>query len=129
VIGDYYYYQHENIYYLGPIDYEELPKYGNCFDVCIMAWKAAEWINNSNPCKTLEYLALGKPIVANSIPELVKNYSEFIYFADNPADFVKCAKRAVDEDNQTLQQRRKKIAALNDWDYKYNDLIKMLNKE
>jgi glycosyltransferase involved in cell wall biosynthesis len=129
VTGNYSYYQHPNIHYLGPIDYSELPKYAALFDICIMAWRPAEWISNSNPCKTLEYLALGKPIVSSPIPELQNNYPDLIYFAETPLNFVECAKYALEINNAALITKRKQVAEENDWSTKYLMLKSLISNK
>ena len=96
-----------------------------------MAWKPAEWINNSNPSKTLEYFAMGKPIVSNTIPELKNRFSDFMYFADSPEDFVKMTGKAFSENNDNLIKNRIDIARKEDWESKYNyvlNLVEKLNK-
>lgn len=118
--------KHKNIKFIGSIDYQLLPSYAMVFDVCIMAWKPGKWIENCNPSKTFEYLSLGKPIVSVSIPELKYKLSEYILFADEPNEFyVKC-KQAYDSLNEEDIVRRKEIAKQNDWEKKFNQLIKKM---
>lgn len=123
ITGDYTNCKHKNIHFLGPIPYQDLPDYASGFDICIMAWKPAVWINNCNPSKTLEYLAMGKPIVSNTIPEIKERFGEFIYFADEPMEFVKKAKFALSNNNEYLISLRKKIAFKEDWDQKIERIL------
>lgn len=105
----------ENVHFMGPRSYKELPKYASAFDVCIMAWKPAAWINNCNPKKTLEYMALGKPIISMTISQIKNQFNEFIYFADDPKTFVNSIKLALSEDSQKRIEERKDEARKNDW--------------
>ena len=93
-----------------------------------MAWKPSEWINNSNPKKTYEYLALGKPIVCNSIPEIKHQLSDYVYFADTPEEFVMQCKKAYSEDSDILVSLRKEKAKITDWNYKYLQLKQLINE-
>ena len=128
ILGDYSSCINENFHFIGPVDYKYLPEYAQNFDVCIMAWKPAEWINNSNPSKTLEYFAMGKPIVSNTIPELKKRFSELMYFADDPKEFVNQTNKALKENNDDLIKRRIEVAKNQSWEKKYNTLLELLKK-
>lgn len=128
VLGDYSSCANKNIHFIGAVDYKDLPNYANNFDVCIMAWKPAEWINNSNPSKTLEYFAMGKPIVSNTIPELKERFSQLMYFADEPGEFVEKVRIALQENNCDLIRQRVEIADKESWDEKYLLLKKLINK-
>lgn len=116
VVGDYSRLKkYPNVNFLGPVDYKELPNYACCFDVCIMAWKQADWIKNCNPKKTLEYLALGKPVVSITIPHLKEQFEDLIYFADTPIDFVDKINQALAENTTEKIQERIDEAAKHDW--------------
>jgi glycosyltransferase involved in cell wall biosynthesis len=120
ILGDYSMLQDlENIYFLGPIPYDELPPYSHGFDVCLLNWKLSKWIINSFPIKTLEYLAMGKPIVSCSIPIVKEIFGEVVYFADTPRQFVQKAVTAIKEDNSMLRNKRIEIARQQTWEKKY----------
>ncbi len=82
---------------LGKKPYEKIPHYGKCFDVAIMPWRQNRWIELCNPIKLKEYLALGKPVVSTSFPEL-QNYLDVTYTAKTPEEFVRCIKKALAEE-------------------------------
>ncbi len=119
--------QYPNVFFLGPISYNDLPRYAVSFDVCIMAWRKHAWIENCNPKKTLEYLALGKPIVSISIPYLIEAYSQFIYFADDPTSFVESIHRALQEDSPEKIRERQLEASKNDWSFVVDKMLAKLN--
>ncbi len=118
--------KYPNVHFLGPINYQELPNYACHFDVCIMAWKQADWIRNCNPKKTLEYLALGKPVVSITIPHLKEQFENFIYFADTPIDFVDKINQALAEDSQQKIQERIDEAKKHDWSKVVDNLEKVI---
>lgn len=119
--------QYNNVHFLGPIPYEDLPQYAVSFDVCVMAWKPHAWIENCNPKKTLEYLALGKPIVSITIPYLKENFREFIYFADEPLHFAEQVIRALNEDTDDLRMARMNEAKNHDWSAVIQNMLSHLN--
>ena len=61
-----------NIHYLGRRPYETLPAYGKAFTAAIIPYHLTQQVINSNPIKLREYLAMGKPIVSVSTPEIDK---------------------------------------------------------
>lgn len=78
--------QLKNVYYLGVIDYDELPLYGKQFDVAIIPFLLNDITESTNPVKLFEYMALNVPIVTTNLRECKKyksaliseNYNEFI---------------------------------------------------
>lgn len=59
-----------NIHYLGRRPYELLPAYGKGFDAAIIPYRLTQQVLHANPIKLREYLAMGKPIVSVSTPEI-----------------------------------------------------------
>ena len=127
VLGDYSRLRkYANVYFIGPKPYKDLPSYAFDFDVCVMAWKPSSWIQNSNPKKTLEYLALGKPVVSIKIPQIELQFGDLIYFADDPQQFVNQIERALKEDSNELRMKRMQTAAKNDWSKTVKIIIESL---
>lgn len=123
VLGDYTGLQGvENIYFAGPVDFEKLPRYARGFDVCLLNWVMADWIKNSFPVKTLEYLAMGKPVVSCRIPVVEELFGQMIYFADTPDEFVAQAKKSLLENNDIKRSQRIKEAAKHTWDEKFREI-------
>ena len=61
-----------NIVYLGRRPYESLPAYGKVFDAALIPYHLTPQVLHANPIKLREYLAMGKPIVSVSTPEIDK---------------------------------------------------------
>lgn len=59
-----------NVHYLGSVPYEQMPRYVAGFDVGIVPFHLNQLTAGMRPLKALEYLALGKPVVATPLPEL-----------------------------------------------------------
>ena len=105
-----------NIHFLGHKPYSELPKYLKFFDVCIMFWKLTDWIINSNPLKTKEFLSMGKPIVSVRIYELEKNFPDLIYLCDTKEQFLFSIDIALSEDSCELAQNRISRVVNDSWE-------------
>ena len=127
ILGDYSYLMNtENVYFTGPVAYNELPSFAKGFDVCLLNWIMADWIKNSFPVKTLEYLAMGKPIISCHIPVVKQLFGELVYFAETPQDFLWQAKLALEENNEELENLRLNKAAEQTWEEKYKHIARIV---
>jgi glycosyltransferase involved in cell wall biosynthesis len=61
-----------NLVFLGRRPYETLPAYGRAFAAAIIPYHLTPQVLHANPIKLREYLAMGKPIVSVSTPEIDK---------------------------------------------------------
>jgi glycosyltransferase involved in cell wall biosynthesis len=61
-----------NVVYLGRRPYESLPAYGKSFSAALIPYHLTPQVLHANPIKLREYLAMGKPIVSVSTPEIDK---------------------------------------------------------
>lgn len=119
-----------NVRFLGPRAHEEIPAYGAAFDVCFMGWKPHEWISNCSPVKTLEYLALGKPIVCSSlIEELEQRFPGLIVMTASPQDFVAALVRAVADDTAERREARRAAVADATWERRVDEILRHLAEQ
>ncbi|MCS7257872.1 MAG: glycosyltransferase, partial [candidate division WOR-3 bacterium] len=116
-----------NIYYLGPKPYNEIPYYINAFDVCIIPFVAGEVSKKVDPIKVYEYLAYGKPVVAINLPEL-QRLSEIVYLANTQEEFISMIKIALSETQSELKRKRMFFAQNNTWEIRTQMLINTINK-
>lgn len=68
----------ENIKIVGPINYQELPRYACWFDVSIIPFLINDITESTSPIKLFEYMALGKPILTTALPECRKYRPVFV---------------------------------------------------
>ena len=61
-----------NLVFLGQRPYETLPAYGKAFAAAIIPYHLTPQVIHANPLKLREYLAMGKPIVSVSTPQVEK---------------------------------------------------------
>jgi glycosyltransferase involved in cell wall biosynthesis len=76
-----------NIHYLGVRPYETLPDYGARFDAAIIPYRLTRQVLHANPIKLREYLAMGKPVVSVSTPQIDK-YADVVNIARSPEEFL-----------------------------------------
>ena len=62
----------ENVCYLGPLSYDELPLYASAYDLSIVPFTFSDFSDGVSPIKLFEYMAMGKPIVGTYNEELGK---------------------------------------------------------
>ncbi len=115
-----------NVHLLGYKPYAQIPAYGRHFDVAFMGWKMTDWIRHSSPVKTKEYLSLGLPVVANPIEELQVEFSDLVYFASTPAEFLAAIRCALAEDSAGLRRRRIERVRGESWDARVDEMLARL---
>ncbi|MCX6163658.1 MAG: hypothetical protein NTU73_02160 [Ignavibacteriae bacterium] len=81
-----------------------------------MFWKVTDWIYNSSPLKTKEFLAMGKPIVSVKIYELQKNYPEIISFAETKEEFLEKIEYELSTNNDKKMKRRIESVKNDTWE-------------
>jgi len=114
--------ERSNILYLGHRRYEDLPAYGRAFDAAIIPYRMTRQVLHSNPTKLREYLAMGKPIVAVSIPEIDK-FADVVDIARTKEEFLKKLDAAVVDRDPAKQAARMRRAAEVSWDARVDQAL------
>jgi glycosyltransferase involved in cell wall biosynthesis len=76
-----------NIHFIGKRPYESLPSYGRIFDATIIPYRQNRFNFHANPLKLREYLAMGKPVVTVSTPE-IERYADVVEIASSCEEFL-----------------------------------------
>ncbi len=118
-----------NIHYLGRRPYETLPAYGKAFTAAIIPYHLTQQVINSNPIKLREYLAMGKPIVSVSTPEIDK-FREFVSIARTREEYLAHLDRAVAQ-GLTVEQieRQTALAATMTWDANLKKVMSLVEEQ
>ena len=115
----------ENLYFLGPRQYAELPGYIKAFDVCIIPFLANRLTRSVNPNKFYEYLASGRPIVTTELPEIAK-YADVCRMARTHDEFIDGIRRAAAGGHDSKAART--VARQNDWDGKASEMSGLIRR-
>lgn len=107
--------QLENIVFLGQRPVEELPDFINAFDICINPQLVNAITIGNYPRKIDEYLALGKPVIATRT-KTMEVFEDYVYLAENKADYITLIAKAISEDNGQRQLERKEFAFTHTWE-------------
>ena len=114
-----------NIIFLGSRESHELPGYIKGFNVCFNP----QVINNATignyPRKIDEYLAMGKPVIATKTVAM-EYFKDFVYLAENEDDYISLAKKAIVENNSTLEESRRTFATSHSWENNVSEIWKAL---
>ena len=123
LIGDYsMLFQYPNVHFLGSKPHHLIPHYGRYFQVGLLNWLPHDWIKHCYPVKTLEYLALGLPIVSTPIDELRLNFSDFVTFAIEPDDYLGAIEKALQDDSEACRVARSTAVKNETWDSRVDKL-------
>ncbi len=119
-----------NIRWLGLRRHEDLPKYLNCFDVCIMPYKINDWTITCSPGKFYQYLAKGKPIISTALPEVAKYDDEdIVMIASSPEDFViKVGQALYRASDEKKIEKRRRVARSNTWDNRAKFMLDVIGR-
>jgi glycosyltransferase involved in cell wall biosynthesis len=115
-----------NVRLWGERPYQEMGRFVQSFDVCLIPFAINALTEAVNPVKLYEYLALGKPVVSTALPEL-RHYDDVSYVAEDHAGFLEAVARALAEgDNPALANRRRACAEANRWEQRADEVMKVL---
>jgi glycosyltransferase involved in cell wall biosynthesis len=104
-----------NVLCLGQLAPDRLAEYAAHFDVGIIPFLRNDFNRRCSPIKLKEYLALGLPTVATSLP-VYSEYFHIIYQANNHDEFLCAVRKAASENDPALALARRSAVAGDDWD-------------
>lgn len=104
-----------NVYFLGHRHPNEVPGYIQAFDVCINPQLLNEITIGNFPLKILEYLALGKPVVATATNTMREVFSEHTYLATGLESYETQLAKALREDSAGKARERRAFVDQFSW--------------
>ncbi len=116
---------YENINLIGPVAYEDLPRYAAAFNVAVIPFLVNEITESTSPIKLFEYMAMKKPIVTTNLPEC-KKYDPVLVAKDREEFIEKidvALKLVNDEDYLNSLYRE---AVKNSWDAKAKEILELV---
>jgi glycosyltransferase involved in cell wall biosynthesis len=103
----------KNVIWLDFVPYRQVPGYIAAMDICTIPfdlnYKTAYY---SAPIKLLEYLALGKPVLTTSVPEIRYMAKEYVHFVKTEQDYMMTIEQYMKQHDEYLEhaQRGKELA-------------------
>ena len=108
----------DNIHYLGPKSYDDLPAYLAGWDVALIPFALNPSTYFISPTKTPEYLAAGKPVVSTAIFDVVRGYGEegLVAIASDAAPFARSIQQALAPQTETWRRNVTEKLRTTSWD-------------
>jgi len=109
----------EKIILTGKVPFDEVPPYVAAADICLLPAYDNEIMRSIVPIKMYEYMAMGKPVIATTLPGIMQEFGfgNGISYVDSPEEVVTKAREMIEGD--VLGKEGKKASALVsdcDWD-------------
>ena len=88
----------DKIILAGKQPYDNIPKFIASSDICLLPAYKNEVMKNIVPIKMYEYMAAGKPVIATSLPGIMKEFGNDngVLYVDRPEDALKKALELVE---------------------------------
>ena len=112
-----------NIFWIGQIEYPQLPRYAIWFDICLIPFERGNIAKTTSPLKLYEYFALGKPVVVTSAMLECTQYN-FVGQGSSVNDISKALKTAIEKARDiNFTQFLKQQASQHSWEKRAKDLL------
>jgi len=118
-----------NIHYLGPKTYAELPNYIGRWDAAMMPFAMNDATRYISPTKTPEYLAAGRPVVSTPIRDVVRPYGEkgLVHIAATTDEFIDGIQAALNEDSDLRNRKVEAFLSNMSWDSTYAEMSGLID--
>jgi len=116
----------KNVIFLGQRAVKDLPGFINAFDICINPQLVNEITIGNYPRKIDEYLALGKPVIA-TLTKTMEVFKDYVYLAENKADYVQLIALAIAENSKEKNRERKEFAFTHTWENSVQEMKNRIN--
>ena len=119
--------QFNNIVYIPPQAYRDLPSFLTAFDIATIPFVINEITLSTSPVKLFEYMAGGKPVLTSKMPECLK-YESVRTYADAD-EFCKIVEEYMEMKPEDPYWKALKREALeNTWDARTDQILKEVEK-
>ncbi|MHC1723470.1 MAG: glycosyltransferase [Aminipila sp.] len=118
--------QHENVFYLGKKDYNDLPTYLQHFDLCIIPFSKTKLTSACNPIKMYEYLSAGKPVITTDLEEC---RVETVKVSKTPDEFYFNLMDCLNHDCPEEAEKRMLFAQKNSWEGRVKYISSVIEQE
>jgi len=119
-----------NVHFLGEKQYNELPHLMKYCDLCQIPFVINELILSVNPIKLYEYLAAGKRVVSNPLPEVLFYRKEgIVETASNIEEYAMVIERMLTKNAKDFIESCQKIARENTWESRVESACEIIKQK
>ncbi|MHA1221741.1 MAG: glycosyltransferase [Candidatus Heimdallarchaeaceae archaeon] len=113
----------------GQVPFEDIPKYLQVADYCLLPAHRNKIMENIVPIKLYEYLASGKPVICTKLKGIYKEFGENngIIYINSPNEVFKAVEETRNLKNE-ISEKGIKFVSKNDWEIIASDFEIKLNK-
>jgi glycosyltransferase involved in cell wall biosynthesis len=120
----------DNIHWLVPQGYDELPRFLKGWDVGLLPYALNDATRALAPSEPLEYMACGLAAVSTSIRDVVEPYGHLIRIADTPEGFIADCEmimaRTREEKERHARELAAAVAAATSWDDAAHEMAELI---
>ncbi len=119
-----------NVHFLGEKSTEELARYPQHFDVCIMPYVRDGYTKYIYPLKLHEYLAAGRPTVGTPIRTL-RDFGDVVELAESVDEWSAAIERSLGPgaNSPEAKERRQRVARQHDWSVLAERVATLIDEE
>jgi len=118
----------DNIHYLGPRNYQDLPRYSYWFDCAIIPFVEGEIAKSTSPVKLFEYMAMGLPTVCTRDLNECRGYDGVLMSKDHQA-FIKNIDKAIRmKQDKAARNKLMAYAKANTWAARAKAIVNRLEE-
>lgn len=110
-------FERPNVQWVGPQPFERLPSYMRRITVGLTPYTDSDFNRSSDPLKTMEYLAAGRPAVVSDLPSVHRIPAGLVEIASGPEDFARRTLALLQQPaDAELARRRTEYAQEHSWE-------------
>lgn len=120
-----------NIKLFGQREHDDVPAYIKGFNVALIPYVKNTFTDAVYSCKLNEYLAMGVPVVATDLRELliyVEKHGNVLETAKTSDEFVFKLREALDQHNHLNQAKRISASRVNSWDSRFKSMYEIIQQ-
>lgn len=117
----------DNLLYLGPVDYSQLPYFSLRFDVAWIPFEKGEIAKATSPLKLYEYFAMQKPVIVTSDLIECQVYEEVLVASSLQELFRVLDIALVKAKDKKFKLKLRKLALENDWLVRAENYLRGIN--
>ena len=118
----------DNVRWVGPMSYAELPRYVAAFDVGLIPYLENDYTRSCFPLKLYEYLAAGKPVVVTGLPHL-RDVGPLVSVCEGVDQTLEAIEAGLGRRTPDIVAERQALARANTWESRVARLLGLIEAE